>query len=114
MKGSIKNNTDLSNENTKTVATIDLGGASTQIAFKPQLPEMNYSYDYNVTLPENNDYTVYSISYLGYGNDQARNNVINLLNHDLLTVFIEIYKLTIRLKSKQSISIYFCFQNLRI
>lgn len=76
LKGTIKNNTDLYGTNNQTFATIDLGGASTQISFKPAPPEQTDEYDFNVTLPENNDYTLYSISYLGYGNDQARNNVV--------------------------------------
>ncbi|KAL4434510.1 hypothetical protein ABPG74_007294 [Tetrahymena malaccensis] len=78
LKGTIKNNTDLQGTNNQTFATIDLGGASTQISFKPAPPEQTDEYDFNVTLPENNDYTLYSISYLGYGNDQARNNVVQL------------------------------------
>ncbi|CAD8157046.1 unnamed protein product [Paramecium pentaurelia] len=54
--------------------TIDLGGASTQIAFK--VDYIQYESDIvTLTLPDE-DINLYAISYLGYGNDQARDAVL--------------------------------------
>lgn len=55
------------------VLTIDLGGASTQIAFRPNTIPAESEIDLNI--PNFYDYDIYSISYLGYGNDQARYNI---------------------------------------
>ncbi|CAD8153504.1 unnamed protein product [Paramecium octaurelia] len=53
---------------------IDLGGASTQIAFKVDF--VQYESDIiTLTLPDE-DLNLYAISYLGYGNDQAREAVL--------------------------------------
>ncbi|KRX11105.1 hypothetical protein PPERSA_05214 [Pseudocohnilembus persalinus] len=63
-------------DNFNTIASIDLGGASTQIAFIAQ-NEISTSQNALVDFPYYNEYDVYSVSYLGYGNDQARQTVIN-------------------------------------
>eukprot|EP01095_Lingulamoeba_sp_RSL-Kostka_P013483 TRINITY_DN5608_c0_g1_i1.p1 TRINITY_DN5608_c0_g1~~TRINITY_DN5608_c0_g1_i1.p1 ORF type:complete len:434 (-),score=140.11 TRINITY_DN5608_c0_g1_i1:102-1403(-) len=52
-----------------TLGALDLGGASTQITFVPQnVPKEN---GYTLVLA-NVEYPLYAYSYLGYGNDQAR------------------------------------------
>ena len=60
----------------KTALSIDLGGASTQIAFKPAARPINSTQDAEIIIPNFNQYDIYSISYLGYGNDMARNYVL--------------------------------------
>lgn len=59
-----------------TSLTIDVGGASTQIAFKPQPPPANQSQETELLIPNYNEYDIYSVSYLNYGNDLARKNVL--------------------------------------
>lgn len=55
------------------LATVDLGGASTQIA----IPAPNTTKDVMVINIPNNvtNYDLYAVSYLGYGNDMARTSV---------------------------------------
>jgi apyrase len=60
----------------KTALTIDVGGASTQIAFKPQSKSVNSTFDIDLQIPNFNEYDIYSTSYLGFGNDVARNNIV--------------------------------------
>ncbi|EGR30924.1 hypothetical protein IMG5_120890 [Ichthyophthirius multifiliis] len=61
-----------------TVAVIDLGGASTQIAFSPnEKQEELKQNDFDLFIARYNYYHLYSKSYLKYGNDQARFQVLD-------------------------------------
>ncbi len=62
----------------KTVLTIDVGGASTQIAFKPGSTPINDTFEVELEIPNFNEYDIYSTSYLGFGNDEARNKIISM------------------------------------
>ncbi|KAL4459354.1 hypothetical protein ABPG74_017967 [Tetrahymena malaccensis] len=66
------------NQVTLTVATIELGGASTQIAFLPKAKrvESNQSYDFDMVINGFNDWHIYTYSYLGYGKLKARRNIL--------------------------------------
>ncbi|CAD8186828.1 unnamed protein product [Paramecium octaurelia] len=64
----------LLNQQVKSLLTLDLGGASTQNAF----PYNNTGPDFvllNVR-PNVSNFSLYSVSYLGYGNDQARQSIL--------------------------------------
>ncbi|CAD8196466.1 unnamed protein product [Paramecium pentaurelia] len=50
--------------------TVDLGGGSTQLAFKPKQNIDNS--EVNLRIPNHNQYKIYSQSYLYYGIDQAK------------------------------------------
>lgn len=59
----------------QTVTVIDVGGASTQIAFAPRSQELTKEQNIQILLKGFNFYDLYAVSYLGYGNDQARQQV---------------------------------------
>ncbi|CAD8093950.1 unnamed protein product [Paramecium sonneborni] len=66
----------LLNQNVKNLLTMDLGGASTQNAFPynatgPDFVLLNVN-------PNVTNFSLYAVSYLGYGNDQARISVLKL------------------------------------
>ena len=75
LKNIVDHSQDAATNHVATVTTIDLGGASTQIAFKISKKDLK---KYKLSLPTDNDYGVYSASYLGYGNDRARLSVTHL------------------------------------
>jgi Golgi nucleoside diphosphatase len=57
-----------------TNAVLDCGGASVQVTFvPPTLPKEN---KLTISFPDINKYTVYTYSYLGFGQDQAREGVL--------------------------------------
>ncbi|KAG0197948.1 Guanosine-diphosphatase [Mortierella sp. GBA30] len=65
---------------TPTVAVLDLGGASTQIAFEPKVVNGHSVAQGNERVSMNfngNDYTLYQNSYLGYGLNEARKQINN-------------------------------------
>jgi Golgi nucleoside diphosphatase len=66
--------------NTGTI--VDIGGASAQIAFQPESSEWKFGTGQtnrvDLTLPDVGNYSIYDVSFLNYGNDQARRAVVRL------------------------------------
>jgi len=65
------NNKQLSHD--KTIAALDLGGASTQVTFNPSTPPKENGYKIKIN---NVEYHLYTYSFLGYGADIAINSAI--------------------------------------
>ena len=62
----------------KVVGALDLGGASLQITFLPK--EAPVKHEYVLTLP-NNDFSLYTYSFLQFGQDLMTKNLMNLSLH---------------------------------
>jgi hypothetical protein len=58
------------------VSIIDLGGASTQITYVPPLATLAADKNLEIVLQNYNNYNLFSTSFLGWGNDMIRNNII--------------------------------------
>ncbi|KAJ5068972.1 adenosine/guanosine diphosphatase [Anaeramoeba ignava] len=65
-------------ENKVTYGSLDLGGASTQIAFIPKENQLLYNYSKSVHI-NSTDYILYSTSFLGYGITESNIDVIDYL-----------------------------------
>jgi hypothetical protein len=57
----------------KSTAVVEMGGASTQVAFIAGSEPLAHSYHYNV---DDLDLTLYATSYMNFGNDAARRNMV--------------------------------------
>ncbi|KAL0481942.1 apyrase [Acrasis kona] len=96
-------------DGTKTRAMMECGGASLQITFvQPQDPPKN---KININFPDINQYVLYTHSYLGYGQDQARNEVIkaSIVNPNDDTVISPCYN-----KNFNSTNVFSGNPNLRV
>ena len=63
-------------EGEKSIGVMDLGGASIEIAFATDLPINDANDKFNISIGSI-DYTIYSHSYLGLGQDLARSQYLN-------------------------------------
>jgi len=63
-------------EGEKSIGVMDLGGASIEITFATGLPINNANDKFNISVGST-DYTIYSHSYLGLGQDLARSQYLN-------------------------------------
>ncbi|KAL0478804.1 ectonucleoside triphosphate diphosphohydrolase [Acrasis kona] len=79
------NNIDLKTPPSATNTVLDCGGASVQLTFsQPAKTDPNNFYD--VAFQDIRSYTLYTHSYLGYGNDQARKGVAKLFDTSTGTI----------------------------